>query len=162
MALLRLAQGNVKAAQSLIDRALSADQIALDRIKLLPSGVAIALAASDVGAARSLADELQSLAAGYESTVFLARAAHAEGAVTLTQGNPEDAIGAFTRACSLWKEAGMPYDEARTRSLMAEAYWAGGEDDLADLEARAAQKVFDKLGALPDLERINGLIEDHS
>jgi tetratricopeptide (TPR) repeat protein len=162
MALLRRAQGNVKAARSLIDRALSADHIALDRIKLLPAGVEIALSAGDVETARSRADELQSLATGYNSTVFLAQAAHANGAVKLAEGNADGALATLAEACSLWKQAEMPYDEARTRAMMAEVYWAGEESDLADLEARAAQKTFETLGAGPDLERIEALLEQHS
>ncbi|MDP3938856.1 MAG: protein kinase, partial [Deltaproteobacteria bacterium] len=162
LALLRLAQGNVEASRALIDRALSADLIALDRIKLLPAGVEIALAAGRIDTARTRADELQSLADGYASIVFLGHAAHAAGAVKLAQGNAEEALTALTGACSHWKAADMPYDDARTRALKADAYWSTGDNDLANLEARTARAVFARLGARADLDRIDASIERHS
>ena len=49
----------------------------------------------------------------------------------------------------------MPYDEARSRALMALAYWITGDSDLAVLEARTARAAFENLGASVDLERID-------
>lgn len=158
MALLRLVQGGQDAARSLIDRALSASSLDLDRMRLLPAGVEIALATGDVATARSRADELAALAAGFESTVFSGHAAHAGGAVAVAEGNVEEALSSLDVARRNWQSADMPYEEAKTRLLMATAYQGVREADLAELEARAAGVIFERLGAAADLERANALI----
>jgi tetratricopeptide (TPR) repeat protein len=158
MALLRAAQGRPDAARSLIDRALSGSAVDLDRIRLLPAGVEIALAGGDVMTARSRADELVSMAERFESTVFSALAAHAAGTVALAEGDVEAALPLLSGARGSWQAADMPYEEARTRVCIAIAYWGEGETDLAELEAFAARATFERLGAAADLERINALI----
>jgi len=162
MALLRAAQGRHDAARSLIDRALSDSVVGLDRIRLLPAGVEIALAGGDIVTARSRADELVSLAERFESTVFSAYAAHAAGAVALAEGDAEAALRLLSTARKNWQTANMPHEEARTRVCMATAYWGEGETDLAELEALAARAAFDSLGAAADLEHINALIAENS
>jgi tetratricopeptide (TPR) repeat protein len=162
MALLRAAQGRPDAACSLIDRALSGSAVDLDRIRLLPAGVEIALAGGDVITARSRADELVSLAERFESLVFSAFAAHAAGAVALAEGDVEAALPLLSTARKNWKAADMPHDEARTRVCIATAYWGEGERDLAELEAYAARATFDSLGADADVERTDALIAENS
>jgi tetratricopeptide (TPR) repeat protein len=162
MALLRAAQGQHEASRSLIDRALSAEAIELDRVLLLPAGVEIALLAGDVARARMYADELVSLVAGLGSNVFSGHAAHATGTVALAEGNVEEALSSLGDACRCWQEADTPYEEARTRLLLATAYWGEGEADLAELEAFAARTIFERLGAIPDLERTRALITENS
>jgi len=162
MALLRAAQGRPDAARSLIDRALSGSAVGLDRIRLLPAGVEIALAGGDIITARSRADELVSLAERFESTVFSAYAAHAAGTVALAEGDVETALLLLSTARKNWQVANMPHEEARTRACMATAYWGQGETDLAELEALAARATFDSLGAAADLEHIKALIAENS
>jgi len=162
MALLRAAQGRFDAARSLIDRALSGSAVGLDRIRLLPAGVEIALAGEDIVTARSRADELVSLAEPFESTVFSAYAAHADGTVALAEGDAEAALQLLSTARKNWQTANMPHEEARTRACMATAYWGKGETDLAELEALAARAAFDSLGAAADLEHIDALIAENS
>src|SRR5215813_12655679 len=60
LALLRLAQGRVGAAQASIRRAVDETGDSAARIRRLPAYVEIALAAGDVAAARGAADELSS------------------------------------------------------------------------------------------------------
>jgi hypothetical protein len=162
MALLRAAQGRPDAARSMIDRALSGNAVDLDRIRLLPAGVEIALAGGDVITARSRADELVSLAGRFESLVFSAFAAHAAGTVALAEGDAEAALPLLSTARKNWQAANMPHEEARTRVCMATAYWGEGETDLAELEAHAARATFESLGAAADLERTETLIAEHS
>jgi tetratricopeptide (TPR) repeat protein len=162
MALLRATQERPDAACSLIDRALSGCSTDLDRIRLLPAGVEIALTSRDVATARSRADDLVALAKQFESTVFFAHAEHAAGTVALAEDNVEAALALLTGARQKWQAAAMPYEEARTRICMATGYWKEGERDLAELEARAARSTFDRLGATADLRRADGLIAEHS
>jgi tetratricopeptide (TPR) repeat protein len=155
LATLRLAQGRLEDACSLIDRTLQQDSIALERIRMLPAGVEVALAAGNVDAARDRAEELHSLAARYQSSVFRGRAEHAAGIVALAEGKIDDAVASLTAALTHWKAADLPYDEARTRARLAAAYARRGESDLAALEVGSARQVFTKLGANPDLERLD-------
>jgi hypothetical protein len=131
-------------------------------VRLLPAGVEIALAAGDVERARSHADELASLVIDLESIVFSGYATHAVGAVALAEGNAEEALSSLSDACRAWQEADTPYEEARTRLLLATAYWGEGEADLAELEVLAARNIFERLGAAADLERTNALIAENS
>ncbi|UCH82999.1 MAG: protein kinase [Candidatus Latescibacterota bacterium] len=161
IALLRLAQGRQDAASSLIDRALSDVILDLDRVRLLPAGVEIALATGDVATAQSRADELASLAGRFESNVFFAHAAHAAGALALTKSDSEGALSSLSSACRYWQMADMPYEEARARLLTATAYWKTGDNDLAELEARAARAIFERLGAAADVARADALLSEH-
>lgn len=162
LAMLRMAQGRFEAARSLIDRALSGCALDLDRIRLLPAGVEIALSEGDVVTARSRADELGTLAERFESNVFSAYAAHAVGAVALAEGDIETALPLLSTARENWQAVHMPYEEACTRICMAIAYWREGDTDLAELEALAAREAFENLGASVDLDRTNNLIAEHS
>jgi hypothetical protein len=94
--------------------------------------------------------------------VFLGHAAQAKGAVALAEGNFEEALSSLGDACRCWQEAATPYEEARTRLLLATAYWGEGEADLAGLEAFAARTIFERLGAASDLERTEALIAENS
>jgi tetratricopeptide (TPR) repeat protein/predicted Ser/Thr protein kinase len=162
LALLRLAQGRQGAARSLIDRALCSAALDLDRIRLLPVGVDIAIATGDIVTARSRADELSSLAARFESAVFSGQAGYAAGAVALSEGNVEAALQSLSSARALLQGAKLPYEEACARLLTAVAYWREDEDDLAELEALAARASFEELGAVSDIERIDALIGKNS
>jgi tetratricopeptide (TPR) repeat protein len=147
LALLRLAQGRNDAAKSLLDRALSTEAVIPRRIRLLFAGVEISLATGDVPIARERAEEIESLAEGFESTVFSGFAKHAIGAVADAEGDVETAMPSYSAACQHWQAAEMPYEEARTRILLAAAHWKSGETDLAGLEARSARGTFERLGA---------------
>lgn len=52
----------------------------------------------------------------------------------------------------------MPYEVARSRVLLATASIADGDMDTAEMELRAAQSTFDRLGAAPDERRARGLL----
>jgi tetratricopeptide (TPR) repeat protein len=127
LSLLRLAEGKVKAARASIRRALAHDSPdRLHRAPLLPALVEIALAAGQPDDARSAVEELEEVAKAFGTPALKASAADARGALQLAQG---DAIGAersLRRAGQLWQEIDCPYEAARTRVLLAEAYRAEG------------------------------------
>src|SRR5262249_27213919 len=80
LALLRLAQGRVDAAESQIRRVLAAVQNRLRRVRYLPAYVEILLAAGDVTEAERAAGELAQTAETYGTPVLGAMCAHARGA----------------------------------------------------------------------------------
>jgi tetratricopeptide (TPR) repeat protein len=86
LARLRLAQGQVDAAEATILRAAAGAQDRVARAQMLPALVEIMLAAGDVEAARAAADDLSILAGDLAAPLLRGLAAHAEGAVLLLEG----------------------------------------------------------------------------
>lgn len=148
LALLRLAEGKVDAARGLIDRAV-ADRPAgsLERARVLPARVRIALETADLDGARGAATELEAIAAQYGSPALYASAAQARGAVQLAEGQSHEAVPNLRRARKLWHEVQLPYETAIARVLLAAAYRATACTDDADLEAQAAGSTLRNLGA---------------
>jgi len=153
MSLLRLAQGRGDAALASLRRALAASADPLQRARLLPAMVEIALAAGEVEEAAQASSELEALSDRFESEVLAAMAAHARGTVLLTRGEPQRALDALRPALAVWQRLGAPYLAARVRVSAGLACRALGDEDGAALELAAARKVFEELGARPDLAR---------
>ena len=154
LALLRLAQGRVDAAAAAIRTALDGAQDRLARAKVLVAYVEIVLAADDVSAARTAAGELSEIAADLGMPLLQAVAAHATGAVLLAERDPRAALATLRRAWTAWRELQAPYEAARARVLMGLACRALGDTDTAELELDAACRVFQQLGAAPEIARV--------
>lgn len=151
LGLLRLAQGRSADALMAVRRALSSTSNRLQRARLLPAAVEIALAAGELNDARSARDELATLAGDVATPVLGAMAAHARGAVALADRHAAAAIEPLRHALQVWNEVGAPYIAARLRVLLADAYRALGDLDSAGLEIELARETFTTLGAAPDL-----------
>jgi DNA-binding NarL/FixJ family response regulator len=151
LALLRLAQGRADVALTAIRRVLAGAARPLDRARLLPAFVEIALSSRDLPGARLGAEELATIAASCNMDVLDAMAAHARGAVALAEGDAHGALAALRRAFELWQQAGAPYLAARVRVSMARACRALGDHEGAELGLSAARHVFEQLGAAADL-----------
>ena len=160
LALLRLAQGDRDAAASGIRRALGGTSDPLQRARLLPAGVEILLDAGDVEAARAACEEIESIAARFETEALAAIAAQARGTLLLAESEGAEALGPLRRAFTGWQEAGAPYLAARVRVLLALACRGLGDRDGAALELEAARATFERLGAKPDLDRLDTLREE--
>jgi class 3 adenylate cyclase len=151
LALIRLAEGNVKNAAAAINSALGDetwDQWA--RVRLLPAQVEIAIAAGDVGLARRAAEELGRIIETYKSPALEAGRRQALGRVLLAEGDAAGAASEFRGAIRDWREVGAPYEIAKGRALLARALRALDDDEAADLELSAARDEFQRLGAQPD------------
>ena len=154
LALLRLAQGRSADAVAAIRREV--EDTAGDRVtrsRVLAAEVEILLTAGDLSGAGAAVDELEVLAADYDSVYLDAAAAQARGAVMLAAGRAAAACAALRRAWRAWQELDAPYDEARVRLLLAQACRQVDDHDTADLEIDAARRVFEQLGAAPALAR---------
>ncbi len=157
LALLRMAQGNTDAAVAAIRRAVGETTERPRRAGLLPAVIEIALAASDIDAARSACLELEEIAADYAGGMLDAVVLYAKGSVDLADGNPEAALVLLRRASQAWQELDAPYEVARARALVSQACLALGDDEAAAMEHEAARDAFAKLGAAPDVARIDTL-----
>lgn len=157
LALLRLAQRQVGAAEAAIRRVMDEAQDHATRSKLVAAAVEIRLAGGDVQGARTAADELASIAAELDAPVLHAMAAAATGAVLLEEGDPRAALDALHHACAVWRELDAPYEDACARLRVALACCALGDHDTAALEVQAARAVFKRLGAVHDQSRLQAL-----
>ena len=157
LALLRLAQGQVDAAQAAIRRVVDEAETLVARSRLLPAHVEIMLAAGDVDAALAAADELAAMADDLDAPLLRARATHAEGAVLVARGESRAALAALRRAWSTWQDLEAPHEAASTRALIALACRGLGDEDGAAMELDAARWAFQELGAVPDVARIDAL-----
>jgi len=151
LSLLRLAQGRVDSAATKIRRALDERNDRLSRAKILPAYVEIMLAAKDIAAAKAAAGELSEIATAVGALFLRAKASYASGAVLLAEGRSDAAVMATRKAWALWQELEAPYDAARARAQIGRAMRTLDDDESAELESGAARKVFEELGAAPDV-----------
>ncbi len=157
LARLRLAQGQVDAAQAAIRRVADEAQDRVMRARLLPATAEIMSAAGDVVAARAAADELARIAGELDAPLLHALAAQAEGTVLLHEGQARAALGALRGAWRAWQELEVPYEAARVRVLLGLACRELGDLDGGEMELEAARRVFAELGAVVDLGQAQAL-----
>jgi DNA-binding CsgD family transcriptional regulator/tetratricopeptide (TPR) repeat protein len=155
LALLRLAQGSADVAATAIRRVTSTTVDRLKRLALLPAYVEIMLAVGQVPDADKACRELEDIARTIVTGVPDAIAAQARGAVDLAEGDARAALGSLRRAFEVWQRIEAPYPAARVRVLIGLACRALGDEDGARLEINAARAVFGRLGATPDLIRLD-------
>jgi DNA-binding CsgD family transcriptional regulator len=147
LALLRLAQGRVDAADAMIRRVLGETEDPISRARMLGPYVEIVLAAGDTTAAGTAADELRGAAAELGTPLLRAQAAWAAGAVRLVEGDANAALVELRRAFNEFHALGVRYDAARTRLLIADACEALGDHDTAGMETSAARSALESLRA---------------
>jgi DNA-binding NarL/FixJ family response regulator len=157
LALLRLAQGRTDEAVAAIRREAEEGTGRPDRARVLAARVEIALAADDRAAARASAAELEALASGRGVPYLRALADQARSAVRLADGDPRTALHAAREAAAAWEDLQAPREAARARVLVGLACVALGDHDTARVELDAARWAFRRLGARPDLERLDAL-----
>ncbi|MDV7082604.1 response regulator transcription factor [Rhodococcus sp. IEGM 248] len=154
LALLRMAQGRVGSAAASIRCAVDESTGAVERARLLPACVDILLAAGDVSAARTAADELDSIATRFAIPYLCALSAQASGSVLHAEGRGSDALTVLRDAWRRWQDIGAPYECARVRESVALVCRDLGDDDTAQMEHDLASATYRQLGAVPDLERL--------
>lgn len=158
MSLLLLAQHQSQVAAAAIRRALDETQEPMGRSRLLPAFVEIMLAADDVTAARSAADELAEIALQFDAPLLHAVGASSAGAVLFAEGDAQAALASLRAAFVAWRELDAPHHAARVRVLIGLACRALGDNSSAEMELDAARAAFEELGARPDLERMAKLM----
>ncbi|HEV2121214.1 MAG TPA: LuxR C-terminal-related transcriptional regulator [Chloroflexota bacterium] len=157
LAQLRLAQGQVKAAEVAVRRVLDEAEDRLTRAKVLAPYVEIMLAVGDIEAARAAANELSEIAASLDAPLLHAIAGHATGTVLLAEGDARASLVTLRHAWTAWQALEAPYEAARVRVLIGLACRDLGDEDTAQMELDGARWVFRELGAVPDLTRVEAL-----
>ncbi len=155
LSLLRLGQGNVRAAVAGITQTLAETEDPLFRLRRLPAQVEIAIAAGDLATARAARDELEQIVDSYKigerRTRAFDGAVHiADGRIKLAEKDYAGATDSLKRARDAWREVGAPYETAQSRMLLGIAYRGRGDDHSGTVELEAALATFAKLGAKLD------------
>jgi class 3 adenylate cyclase len=163
LALLQLAEGKVESARAGVDRALEELQDPLARVRALPAQVEIALAAADVAAARSAAEELHQLVDAYKigesrAPAFDATVHFAFGQIALAEKDWDSAARDLRYVRDEWQQIGAPYEVAQARLLLGIAFRGQGDEHAATLELQAALTTFERLGAKLDEARAKELL----
>lgn len=74
----------------------------------------------------------------------------AAGEAALSARDFEGAFDLLSRSQRLWQEAGVPFEAARCRVLLAEACRGLNDVESATMQLRAAQQAFEQLGAVSE------------
>jgi ATP/maltotriose-dependent transcriptional regulator MalT len=125
-----------------------------NRSRLLPALVDVELAAGDVAAARSAADEISRSTSGSSRPMEQALRAQAEASVLLVEGEVGMALEAARRAWRLWFGLEAPYLAACCRILAGRACAALGDRDSAAMEFEAAKVDLAEIGAGPAVAEV--------
>ena len=151
LALLRLAQGRVDAAASVVERCLDvAGAHRSARARLLPAHVQVAVAAGDLDAARASTVELEATAADVGTGILGATALVARGRLQLAEGDHRAACATLRSALAAWQSLEVPYEAATTRTLLGLALRDAGDRDGAAASFSAAEALFEQIGARLD------------
>src|SRR5262245_42089011 len=163
LSLLRLAEGKIDAASAGIAHSLEDDNEPLRRIRMLPAQVEIAIAAGDLETARTATEEAERIVESYKignrrAVAFDATVHVARGQILLAEKEWGGALTELQRGRDEWQAVGAPYETARTRILLGNAYKGRGDQHTATVELEAALATFERLGARPEVARTNELL----
>lgn len=162
LALLRLAQGEIKDARAAIRQSEEENKNLIGRSVILPAYIVIMLAEDEIQAARAASEELSEIAAELQAPYLKAVADRAQGNVFLAGGEPRTAIDKLRHAWSIFKSIDASYESAKTRMLISTACREVGDKDTAEMELDAARWTFERLGAAHDLTKVESLIRETS
>jgi DNA-binding CsgD family transcriptional regulator len=158
LALLRLAQGQHEVARAAIEHAMAEPLRGRQRANLLSGAVEILIATGDAAAAGRAAEELEAIAARFETPWLRAMSASACGAVRVADGSAHEALTPLREAAAIWRDLDAPYEVARVSVLIGRACQALGDADGARMEWEAAARSFRQLGASPALGELGSLM----
>ena len=158
LALMRLAMGQVPAAEAAIRREAGEANDPPTRARLLPAKVEIMLAVGDVASPRTAAEEVAGLAAVLDAPMLRAASAHAMGSVLLAEAEPRAALGSLRKSLAAWRDLEAPYEAARARVLIGLACRELADEGSARMDLEGARRTFQDLGAKPDLAVVEALL----
>ena len=154
-ALLRLAQGRIEEAVTIVTTCVARQSNPLGRASVLPILVQIAVGAGDLDAAHRALSELETTVASFGTASLLAAAQSARGRLMLAENDP-GAILTLQQSVESWRELGVPYEEATARTLLGQALRAAGDETGAIASFDAAARLFEEIGARLDAREALG------
>lgn len=161
IALALVERGQVQAAANGLRRTLAGKGMgALERAKLLPAQLDIAVMLDDLTTARAAADELAEIARDHRTPALRATADAGAAGVFLAQGALGDAERAARDAQAVFTEIDLTYEAARMSQVLGRICLAQGEPDRARAEHRAALDTFERIGAVLDARRTRAMLAE--
>jgi ATP/maltotriose-dependent transcriptional regulator MalT len=155
LSLLRLAQGRVDEARSIIDGCLRGTPNPLARSTLLPTYVHVAVAAGDLAGAGAALDELEGIVAAFPTPELRATLLSTHGRLELARGEAAAAVVTLRDALERWRALEIPYETATVHTLLGQALREQGDDDAAADAFETASALFDSIGARLDLRLVS-------
>ncbi len=159
LALLRLAERDVAAAQAMIRHSIAAANEAVRR-RLLPAAIEIETAAGDLVAARKALTSLREFRQTWDTPLLTAVTAFGEAQVLFAEDDAPAALEAVNEAATAWSILHAPYEVARCEILRGRVLQRLGDDTGAATAFGAARDVLRRLGAraaLADLDLASGV-----
>ena len=153
-ALARCAAGRIDPAWSAL-RAEAESRDSLGRARLMPALVEVALLRDSLPEAQHYCDELEAAATQFDSDGFRAWARHWHGSLLCAQGRAGDAVPELVGAIRLYREQHERYETARAYECLARAHRDLGDTDLADADLATALAIYRRVGADPDVRRLD-------
>lgn len=161
LALALVQRGRPQAAARALRRALADPGLRpLDRAKLLPAQLEVALLLDDLQTARSVAAELDTIAGSHASPALRAMADAGAAAVRLADGALGDAEEAARNARELYEQVDLGYEAARVSLLLGQIHRVQGDAERTREEVNAALSIFMSMGAVPDANRARALLAE--
>ena len=146
--------GRIEAAATGLRRILGGKGMgALERAKLLPTQVEVALMRDDLPTAQTAADELAEIASNHRTPALRATADASAAAVLIARGDLEEAETAARQAHTLFTEVDLTYEAARVSQLLGRIHQTRGDLERARAEHAAALATFERIGAVVDAGR---------
>lgn len=158
LALVAASQGKRDAAIATLKQALTGPDERIPRSRVLLPLVELLVDAGEVDEARGISAELEALADECKTGAMRAWSDTARAACLAASDSVADAVTLLDGANRIWEELKMPYETASTRLRRGLLRQQLGENAGAELDFEAARATFEKLGAFPDLERMNRLL----
>ena len=148
-ALLRCQLGEDAAAGTDLRLRIDAEHDGINRTRLLPAAVEIALARGRVDEADQFCTELEEGAEKFDSPGFRAWAAHARGAVLVKQGREAEALPVLQDALRRYRNTQCRYEMAQVYEWMSLARQGTGDKAGAATDTASAEAIYQQLGAVP-------------
>ena len=161
-ALVVASRGERDAAIATLQHALSGPNDRIPRSRVLLPLVDLLIEAGDLDEAGRVSGELEALARECRTGAMRAWADTAKAAVAAAAGSAEEAVTLLDGACRIWEDLKIPYEGALTRVRRGILRRDLGEATGASLDFEAARATFDKLGAQPDLDRLDRMLDTES
>lgn len=158
LALLRLAQGENDAAETSISNNLQETKDPKRRAELLPAMVSVFISSGQTKGALEATEELCRIARDFNVPYLIAMCCYCRGSVFYAKGEVHPALEQLQKAMKFWNSLNLPYESACTRELRGLVYNELNDKDNSEAELMAARWVYEQLGAMPDLERVNQLM----
>ena len=155
LALLRLAQGRIDEAMTIITSCVAQQSNPLGRAGLLAMLVQIAVGAGDLDAAHRALAELETTVATFGTASLRATEQSTRGRLMLADGDPAASL-VVQQAVESWQGLGVPYEEATARTLLGQALRTAGDEAGATMSFDAAARLFDQIGARLDAREALG------